>query len=132
MINVNDLYREMMNKIGEVKVSPFIDAKSVMCALVTDKDNVYYGSNIQAGCGLSVCAEKMAVSNAIFAGDTNFKYILCVFKDGSIITPCGSCRELLAQTGKHNMDMEIVVSLNPYTVVKLADMMSNWWGSYRY
>ena len=132
MITANELYREMMSKIGEVKVSPFIDAKSVMCAIVTDKDTVYYGANIQAGCGLSVCAEKMAVSNAIIAGDTNFKYILCVFKDGSIITPCGSCRELLAQTGKQNLDMEIITSLNPFTTVKLSSMMSNWWGSYRY
>lgn len=121
-----------MSRIGEEKVSPFIDAKSVMCALVTDKDNVYYGANIQAGCGLSLCAEKIAIGNAIIAGDINFKYILCVFKDGTVITPCGSCREFLAQTGKDNLEMEIVTSLDPFVTIKLSSMISNWWGSYRY
>ena len=121
-----------MDKIGEKKVSEFIDYNSVMCALVTQNDNVYWGSNIQASCGLSMCAEKIALGKAVMANDTKFKYILCVFKDGSIITPCGSCREILAQTGKHNLEMEIVLQLNPIKTIKLSNLMSNWWGNYRY
>ena len=132
MKKVNDLYNEIMKKIGEKKISEFIDSNSVICALVTENNNVFFGSNVQASCGLSMCAEKIAIGNAIMSNDTKFKYILCVFKDGSIITPCGSCRELLMQTGKQNLEMEIVTQLNPIKTIKLSQLISDWWGNYRY
>jgi len=132
LTNANNLYEEIMKKIGEKKVSEFVDSNSVVCALVTKNNNVFYGSNLQASCGLSMCAEKIAIGNAVMANDTDFKYILCVFKDGSIITPCGSCRELLAQMGKQNLEMEIITQLNPIKTIKLQQLISNWWGNYRY
>lgn len=132
MKTIEDVYNQIKRKIGEIKVSEFLNSGSVMCALITKSGKIYFGSNIQASCGLSICAERIAIYNAILANDMDFKSILCVFKDGSIITPCGSCRELLMQTGKKNLNLEIITSINPYMSIKLCELMSNWWGNYRY
>lgn len=132
MNNVNELYEKLLSMVGEKKISEFIDFGSVACAIVTEKGNTYFGLNIQASCGLSLCAERIAISNAIMNDDTKFKYVLCIFKDGSILTPCGSCREMFAETGKQNFNMEIITSLNPVKTIKLSQMISDWWGDYRY
>lgn len=40
--------------------------------------------------------------------------------------------ELLAQTGKQNMKMRIIISLKPFKVIKLSSIISNWWENYKY
>ena len=47
---------------------------------------------------LGVCAENTAISKAVSEGHTKFKAIaVCSDLAHSFITPCGSCRQILAE-----------------------------------
>lgn len=115
--------------VGEKKISKFVDSNSFACALITKDNNVHYGVNFQAGCGLSLCAERCAMASAITNNENSFSYIICMFKDGSFAFPCGCCRELLAQFSEENLNAEIIYDVNPLKTKKLKDILPNWWGN---
>jgi cytidine deaminase len=79
-------------------------ATHVGCALRTHSGRVYVSVNLEANVGrIAICAEPIAVGEAIAAGDADLEAIVGVlhrydesdpvrFRVGS---PCGMCRELL-------------------------------------
>jgi cytidine deaminase len=81
-----------------------LDRHHVGCALRTKSGRVYTAVNLEANVGrVAVCAEPIAVGQAVAAGDTDLEVIVGVlhrydesdpveFRAG---TPCGICRELL-------------------------------------
>ena len=67
---------------------------SVGAAIRSRSGVVYAGCNIEnASSGLTVCAERVAIWNAIVSGVHDFASLVVVTEDGS--TPCGACRQVL-------------------------------------
>lgn len=70
----------------------------VGAALETSTGEVFKGANIEnAVYPLTICAERAAVFNAVSAGHKKFNRLAVVTKDGG--SPCGSCRQVLAEFG---------------------------------
>lgn len=75
----------------------------VGAALLTDDGKVFDGCNIEnASYGLTVCAERVAVFNAIAAGARRIVRIAVACPKGdparpSTLMPCGACRQVLAE-----------------------------------
>src|SRR5688572_25993594 len=68
----------------------------VGAALRTASGLIYRGVNIEnASFGLTICAERVAASSAIAAGDRDFMAIAVVSRGGA--SPCGACRQFLAE-----------------------------------
>ncbi len=70
----------------------------VGAALLTTSGKIISGANVEsASYGLTCCAERVALFKALTEGHRNFKAIAVVapLKDGP--TPCGACRQLLAE-----------------------------------
>lgn len=68
----------------------------VGAALRTRSGKVYLGANIEnAAYPDSICAERVAVFNAIMQGEREFDSIAVVTHNGG--SPCGSCRQVLAE-----------------------------------
>ena len=66
----------------------------VGAAIRSSSGIVYAGCNIEnASSGLTVCAERVAIWNAVVAGDHDFVSLVVVTEDGS--SPCGACRQVL-------------------------------------
>ena len=128
MISFEDLYKKLAQTTGEVHLSKFVDANSFACAVISANNNIYYGTNFQAGCGLSSCAERIAIGNAIMQKDCEIKYVMCVFKDGSFQFPCGACRELIAEVHQNNFNTEVIYSINPLKTKKISELLPEWWG----
>lgn len=128
MMDFKNIYNNLKGLVGEISISKFVDANSFACAIITANNNVYYGTNFQAGCGLSSCAEKTAIGNAIMKNDCQIKYIMCIFKDHSFQSPCGACRELIAEVNENNFNAEIIYSINPLKTKKLSELLPDWWG----
>ena len=78
-------------------VAPYSKFK-VGAALVTESGEFYTGANVEsASYGLTCCAERVALFNALTDGARRFRAIAIAapHKDGA--TPCGACRQLLAE-----------------------------------
>ena len=70
----------------------------VGAAIRTKRNKVHGGANVEnASYGLTVCAERTAAFAAVNAGDTTFDAIAIVIDDERLPTPCGACRQVLAE-----------------------------------
>jgi len=74
----------------------------VGAALLTESGNIWTGCNVEnASYGLTICAERSAVSKAISEGDKQFIAIAVVTSGQKPISPCGSCRQVLLEFNKN-------------------------------
>lgn len=70
----------------------------VGAALLTESGKIYEGVNVEnAAYPVTNCAERTAVFTAVSNGETKFQAIAVVTENGG--TPCGSCRQVLAEFG---------------------------------
>jgi len=59
---------------------------------------LFAGSNIEnISYGLTICAERIAIGNAVAAGEREFVAIAVVADTIEPIVPCGACRQFLAE-----------------------------------
>lgn len=77
----------------------------VGAAVVTPEGKVYKGCNVEnASYGLTNCAERVAIGNAIVGGERKIDTIILASKDGAA-TPCGACRQVLYE---FNPEMKVI------------------------
>lgn len=70
----------------------------VGAALVTEDGTVYHGCNIEnSAFGLTNCAERTALFKAISDGFTSFKTLIVIGDTDGPISPCGACRQVIAE-----------------------------------
>jgi cytidine deaminase len=70
----------------------------VGAALLTESGKIYEGVNVEnAAYPVTNCAERTAIFTAVANGETKFRAIAVVTENGG--TPCGSCRQVLAEFG---------------------------------
>lgn len=70
----------------------------VGAALLTRSGQVITGANVEsASYGLTCCAERVALFNALTAGQRDFVAVAVVARTAGGPMPCGACRQLLAE-----------------------------------
>jgi cytidine deaminase len=84
-------------KAREGAVAPYSKFK-VGAALLTKSGEVIGGANVEsASYGLTCCAERVALFNALTSGKKNFVAVAVVARIERGPMPCGACRQLLAE-----------------------------------
>jgi cytidine deaminase len=79
---------------------------SVGAALETDDGSIFSGCNVEnASSGLTICAERNAIYQAVAQGHRSIRRILIYTPTPDPTTPCGACRQVLSEFGA---DAEIV------------------------
>ena len=70
----------------------------VGAAVLTKAGNVYTGCNVEnASFGLTICAERVAIVNAISSGEKEIQAIaVCAHP---LAAPCGACRQFIVEFG---------------------------------
>jgi cytidine deaminase len=70
----------------------------VGAALLCANGRIFTGCNVEnLSFGLTICAERAAVTAAITAGERLFTRIAIVADSREPISPCGACRQVLAE-----------------------------------
>ena len=71
---------------------------AVGAALRAKNGRVFSGCNVEnLSFGLTICAERNAIFSAISAGEREFEAIAIVADSKSPVTPCGACRQVMAE-----------------------------------
>lgn len=95
------------------------------CALITKEGNVYLGVSIDTPSSMGFCAEHSAIAAMVTNQEYEIKKIVAVLDDGTVLSPCGRCREFMYQIDKNNLNTDVIVGGK--IVVKLRDLLPLLW-----
>ncbi len=96
----------------------------VGAALLTNDGKVYQGANIEnAAFGLTICAERTAVFQAVLDGEEKFEAIAIAGSLDGFTPPCGSCRQVMAELCGHHLDVILVNPDGETKVIKLGELL---------
>ena len=99
----------------------------VGAALLTESGKVYTGCNIEnASLGATICAERVAMTKAVSAGERKFAKIAIVGgKEGEDLvfcSPCGICRQFMAEFT--NADFPVILGTpNDFRTYTLNELL---------
>jgi cytidine deaminase len=94
----------------------------VGAALLLARNEVVTGCNVEnASFGLSVCAERNTVAAAVAGGATSFLALAVVTDVSPPASPCGACRQVLAEFG----DFPVILAnpSNERRVTSVAELL---------
>lgn len=131
----NTVWEELHEKAKNVRnlrdVSGMISAGQVGAAILTKNHNIYPGVCIDTASTLGMCGERNAIANMITNGENEIIKLVCVDSKGNVGSPCGACREYLMQLSKNSKNIEILKDINNKEIVKLEELIPDWWGKTR-
>jgi len=79
--------------------APYSNFK-VGAALLSADGQVFQGCNVEnISYGLTICAERVAIGAAVAQGVTRFDKVAVVADTKEPVSPCGACRQVLAEFG---------------------------------
>lgn len=119
----SELISLALSLTGSFRPSRKLVACDVASALVTDSGDVFSGVCIDTACSLGFCAEHSAVAEMLKSRQSHIVSIVAVKADGTVLPPCGRCRELLWQVDRRNIDTRIL--LGPESSSTLRDLLPN-------
>lgn len=124
-MNEKELCKEAIDAMKNA-YAPYSGYK-VGAALLTEKGKLFAGCNIEnAAYTPTVCAERVALFNAISSGERNFTAIAVAGgKDGVIsgaFPPCGVCRQVMAEFCAPDFTVLVVTGEDSYKKYTLNEL----------
>jgi len=92
--------RKLLQAAQDVRLNAYArySDMQVGAAVLSKSGKIYPGVNVESGSyGLTVCAERVAVFNAVTAGDRELIAVAVASPDKRIWYPCGACRQVLGE-----------------------------------
>jgi cytidine deaminase len=81
-----------VQKLAQARHSGFKVGSAILC----QDGSIFSGCNVESDSyGLSICAERVALSKALSEGKTDFLFIAVVGEQNVACFPCGACRQVL-------------------------------------
>ena len=106
------------------RLSKTVEVGGVGAALRSASGAIYTGVCIDAASGIGFCAEHGAVAAMITAGESRIMDMVAVDWDGSIMQPCGRCRELVVQIDEGNAETRVLL---PGGMRPMRDLLPDHW-----
>lgn len=119
------LYDTALATVKPIKLRKNGEAGHVASALETINGAIYTGVCIDVPCSIGICAEQAAIAEMLKNGETQIKRIIAVYEDGSVLAPCGRCRELISQLNIKNEDT--IVYVDKDKELKLKELLPERW-----
>lgn len=118
----NRLYNAALNVVKPNEISKTVSIGSVGAAVLTKSGNIYTGICIDTSCSLGMCAERNALSTMLTNGEYEIDKVCAVYEDGSVMPPCGACREFMMQLGDDAKEIKILLDKQGKTI-KLGELL---------
>ncbi|MBI3585124.1 MAG: cytidine deaminase [Nitrospinae bacterium] len=91
----------------EKAYAPYSNFK-VGAAVLTTDGKIFTGCNVEnSSYGLTICAERAAIFNAVSSGYKKFTKIAVVTDSEPSASPCGACRQVMFEFGD---DIEVIMA----------------------
>jgi len=98
---------------------------TVGAALLAADGRIFSGCNVEnLSYGLTMCAERVAIGAAVAAGVRDFVAMAVVADTGVPISPCGACRQVMAEFGVPKVLLANRVGLLEFTLEELLPRAS--------
>ena len=124
-------YREMyelaVKNLAPKEHGPGFSSGFVSAVLEGANGRLYRGVNIDLACGLGFCAERSAAAAMLTDGEHVVRRVVCVNREGALMSPCGACREFLSLLASENAETEFLVGEEPVRTVKLCELLPMDW-----
>lgn len=120
-----ELYIKAKAVINPRQLSKYASAGEVGAAILSECGNIYTGVCIDTACSMGFCAEHAAAATMITQGENRVLKMIAVGSDGSIMPPCGRCREFISQIHDENLSTEVMVDNG--VIVTLKDLLPHDW-----
>lgn len=91
---------KLMNEAKKAREKAYVPYSKfpVGAALIDTDGNVYHGCNIEnSAYSMTNCAERTAFFKAVSEGVTTFKVLAVVGDTDGPVSPCGACRQVIAE-----------------------------------
>ncbi len=111
--------------VDHIKENYALYRHHVACALVAN-DTLFLALHLDIVNGLDVCAEPLAISNALKSKSTSFQMLVSVAWDGDIatepwvVTPCGNCRQILVE---YAPDLKVILDQTGNDVLPISQLL---------
>lgn len=102
----------------------------VGAALLTTGGKIYRGCNIEnASYGLTNCAERTAIFKAVSEGDKQFSAIAVVGDTDGPISPCGACRQVLAEFCDDHTQIILANLKGDFVITNINEILPGYFSS---
>ncbi len=110
---MDSLYRSLLEKakaMTEFSYCPY-SKFAVGAVILYESGKTYSGCNVEnSSYGLSLCAERNAISTAIAQGEKTTPVAIAIASPNKkMCQPCGACRQWLCEFQDRNKDIDIVL-----------------------
>ncbi len=100
----------------------------VGAAVLTEEGEIFAGCNVEnASYGLTICAERNAIFQAVAAGHRKIKAVVVVTASSKPTMPCGACRQVINEFGTRT-DIVSVDNTGNSTQYKIEDLLPDSFG----
>lgn len=124
-MDAQTLYQLAIDQINHQKLRQLGTAGHVACAVESASGQVYTGICLDLPCSIGLCAEQSAIAEMVKNGESEIKQIVAVYEDGSILAPCGRCREFISQV--HDENIHATVLLPNMNSASLKQLLPEQW-----
>lgn len=98
----------------------------VGAAALTASGKVVNGCNVEnASYGLTVCAERNCIANAVIQGEQNIKSIVVYTEQVKLTPPCGACRQVIAEFLPQEAEVMSINHLGDYQLWSVSELLPN-------
>lgn len=119
-------YDELLKKAQEVSKNAYAPYSGfvVGACVLGESGNIYSGCNVEnASYGLTVCAERNAIANAIASGEKFIQAVAIYSPNRFDCPPCGACRQVISEF-QPDKEVEIITKTEQgFKIYKINELL---------